>query len=235
MTNYKRTSKFVINNKQKEKKLNKIMKLAISIIFGAASALKIREGAPDCPEEGMWQGYDECFGTTACSADGDEGTYILGERGDEYYWYTWSEYDCYCEDECDEGGEGEGEGEGEDGPPDCPEEGMGQYQDECYDTWYCSAGDESNGGYFLGEEGYYWVNWDDWACECYNYCPESGPTGLDAFPDLECPSEGQTMVFDDCEVYNTARCSADGDDYYEYYDETYGWFIIYVDEREWYC
>ena len=53
MTNYKRTSKFVINNKQKEQKLNKIMKLAISIIFGAASALKIQQ-ILECPEEGMW-------------------------------------------------------------------------------------------------------------------------------------------------------------------------------------
>ena len=43
------------------------------------------------------------------------------------------------------------------------------------------------------------------------------------------------MVFDDCELYNTARCGNDEDDYYQYYDETYGWFIIYVDEREWYC
>ena len=44
------------------------------------------------------------------------------------------------------------------------------------------------------------------------------------------------MVFDDCELYNTARCSADGDDYYQYYaDEDDRWFIIGVDEREWYC
>ena len=185
--------------------------------------------AVKCPREGLRQGYDKCFKTTGCYEDtGDGGAFILDQTGKKYDWYTWAEYDCYCENEC-------GPGEGEQVTANnCPEYTTPYEEDKCFKTTVC---DESNGTYVPDETGtkFIWYTWDEYDCHCRNKCGGDEEVGEGAknpkFPGLYCPEEGKQMWYDAC--YRAPVCWEHGDFNGDYYFEHSGWVTLMFHMRYW--